>query len=169
MKRFIAAAVAACLIMIIVSPSVQDALMLFVMAGIIPGTSLTVPPLVMLAGLLVALYFSVRLGHREASKISLPPLEEVAKQKSKKAGNRRGRAKSSLRSWRDALRPQLKLLQQKLVAFAIMCHGVAMQLLPKLRQVGLKTFAAVRFPIRAIRVAQNLRKVTSLVAKKQAR
>lgn len=71
--------VLAVLLLTVFSQGVQDAVLLFVIAGIIPGTSFSIPPLIMLALAAMAMMFVLRIGHRETRKISLPPLEQTAK------------------------------------------------------------------------------------------
>lgn len=78
--------VLAVLFLTMFSQGVQDAVILFVIAGIIPGTSISIPPLVMLALAATAMVLVLRIGHHETRKISLPPLEQTAK---KPRGKRR--------------------------------------------------------------------------------
>lgn len=161
MKRGIIIGLALCGFVIIASPSVQEALAFFVIAGVIPGTSFVVPPLVMLALLLVALILCIRLAHKQTRAIKLPSLEEAV------APRQKGRDLHTLfRDWRNTFGPQLELLQQKLVAFMWHSYRVAVQLRRKARQIYLEARGAVGFPVAPFRIAEALRKVAGLVTKK---
>ena len=160
MKRFVAVGIIAALLVIIFSPSVQDALVLFVIAGVMPGTAWEIPSALMIAGLSFAMALALFAMYRQARAVKLPAIEE----KPRKA--RASRSKKSVRRRRDTFRPQLKLLQQKLIAFTRICGGVAMKLQRKLGQISLQTSIAIRFPSRVFGFAKSLRKMTTLISKK---
>jgi hypothetical protein len=163
MKRILAISLAACLFISLLIPQVQDALAIFLIAGVIPGTAWVVPPTAMLAMAVVGLVLAVMLAHRHARTISLPPLETP---KQKTAKKRAAANKTSVKRWRDALRPQLQLLQQKLIAFGRSCRRKALQLFSKFWQVALDARRAVRFPLLAFSIAEGLRKIASFITKK---
>lgn len=83
MRKYFAIIIAALVLVAIFSPTVQDAILMFLAAGIIPGTSYSVPPQVIIALAAIALVPVLLLGHRETRKISLPPIEPTKKPKRK--------------------------------------------------------------------------------------
>lgn len=75
MRKYLAYIIAALVLLALLFPAVQDALLSFLAAGIIPGTSFSVPPLIMISLSGCGLAAMLFLGHREARKINLPPIE----------------------------------------------------------------------------------------------
>ncbi|HVI69087.1 MAG TPA: hypothetical protein VM581_01380 [Magnetospirillaceae bacterium] len=106
MKRFMTVAVVAALFIVIFSPSVQEALLLFVIAGLVPGTAWQLSPSAMIAGLSFAMALALYTAYRQTRTIRLPTVEDLRL-------NRTTRRKDNASIWRrrNALRPKLKLLQ----------------------------------------------------------
>src|SRR5688572_21819417 len=117
---FIVGSVVAVLLLLI-SPSAQEALLLFVVSGAIPGTSLQIPAVPMLLlwlGLIIALLY---WAQRETRKVATAP-QHAAKQ-------------PSISQWRNTFGPQLQLLQQKLLTFGLGALRYTIELLHKLWQI----------------------------------
>ena len=160
MKRIIAACLVAALAITIFSPSVQDALVMFVVAGSLPGSSWQIPPANMIAGLSLAMAWALHAAFRQTRAIQLPPLETSGRTASRSYKQR------SVWRRRNAFRPQLKFLQQKLVVAARVSSRIAVQLQRKFWQVCLQARSAVRLPTVPFGFGQALRKVTGFVPKK---
>ena len=165
-KHLLFIGLAICAVIIATSPSVQDALLVFLATGEIPGTTIIVPPLTMLGITLVLLGLSLMWGHRTTRDIKLPPL--VEKKTQRRAATKKKQSRELIRYWRNTLRPQLQLLQQKLVTLTTAIFGQIVQFFGKLWQICLKTLRSVHLPIGTLRVAQTTRKIPGLVTKKKS-
>ena len=135
MKRALAIGIAICAFFLVTSTSMQDAVLQFLAAGAIPGTPYTISPQVMLVVTLMGLVLTVIAAGRQTRSIKLPPIQQAAHVK--KASRWKQLRFTLIHNWRNTLRPQLKLLQQKTVAFGRGSRRVALEFPGKLRKIVL--------------------------------
>lgn len=138
-------------VVLLAGDQIEQALSALLFAGIVPGTSVQLPwyvPILLAPILLYSLYqtlmslFTKNLPRKTAisktetkrpkNKLFVQIMTQLKRHFSYKNRQRfLNKLKKLLRRWHNTLKPQLQLLQQKLVAFARRLHRGTLQLLHK--------------------------------------